>query len=366
MPILLAVITAFTVTFILLPIIIKVSRSIDLLDAPDRRKIHDVSTPALGGVGIFIGSITAASMVIPFNDLADLKYLFFALLIIFFMGLRDDISSLVAKHKLFAQIFAAFLVVYVAGIRLDGLYGMFGITDMPEWFNISLTMFVIVALTNSFNLIDGIDGLAGSIGILILTFLGLVFLAIGQDHYGVFAFSVAGAVFAFLFFNWSPSKVFMGDTGSMLLGFVISSLTIEFINIGSSVEILGLSLVSTVGLAIALLIVPIYDTLRVFTIRFVNGKNPLDPDRNHLHHGLLKLGMNHSQATITLLTFNLSILMLALLLDAYLSNLALAMTMLISAAAGSSILEYKLVKKKYMGKESTVQPKADLYISKSA
>jgi len=305
-------------------------------------------------------------MTIPFYLLADLKYLFFALLIIFLMGLRDDISSLLAKHKLFVQIFATLLVVQFAGIRLHGLYGIFGIDAMPEWFNISLTMFVIVALTNSFNLIDGIDGLAGSIGILILSFFGWVFLMTGQVHFAIFALAVAGAVFAFLFFNWHPSKVFMGDTGSMILGFVISSLAIEFINGASEVSLLGHELTSTVGLAIAILILPVYDTLRVFTIRFVNGKNPLDPDRNHIHHGLLKLGMNHAEAALTLVSVNLFILILGVLLTPHLNNLMLTLVVLATAATTTGILDFKLAKKKYLGKQATVLPKGDLYISKSA
>ncbi len=366
MLIILAITTAFTVAFILLPVIIKVSRSIDLLDAPDRRKIHNVSTPALGGIGIFIGGITAATMTIPFAELAGLKFLFFGLLIIFFMGLRDDISSLVAKHKLFAQIFAAILIVVFSDIQLRGLYGIFGINEMPIWFNIPFTIFVIVALTNSFNLIDGVDGLAGSVSILILTFFGTAFMFLGLDAYGIFAFSIAGAVFAFLFFNWHPSKVFMGDTGSMILGFVISALAIEFINSSPQIDILGLSINSPVGVAIGALIVPIFDTLRVFVIRFINGKNPLDPDRNHLHHGLLKLGFNHSQVTLTLLGLNVFILLTILVLDSFVGNLGLILTSIAIAGGLSLILGLKLSKKRFMGKEAAVLTKSNLYISKSA
>ena len=134
------------------------------MDSPDNnRRIHREPKPSFGGVGIFIGSFIASVMVIPFAELAKLKFMLLGLLVIFFMGIRDDISSLSAKHKLLAQVFAATLVVVFSGIRLEGLYGVFGIYEMPVWFNLPFTAFAIIALTNSFNLIDGVDGLAGGV-----------------------------------------------------------------------------------------------------------------------------------------------------------------------------------------------------------
>lgn len=367
MTIILSITAAFTITFILLPIIIKVSRSIDLLDAPDKRKIHSVSTPALGGIAIFIGFMIATSMTIPFHLLGTLKFLFFGLIIIFLMGLRDDISSLLAKHKLFAQVFATVLIVYFGEIRLDGFYGMFGIDNMPDWFDVSFSMFTIVALTNSFNLIDGIDGLAGSVAILILSFFGIFFLSINDLALAILSFSVVGSLFAFLFFNWHPSKIFMGDTGSMILGYIISSLAIVFINKSTGFQYGYIEINSSVAVAIAALIIPIFDTTRVFTIRFVNGKNPLDPDRNHLHHGLLKLGFSHSKATIILVTINVVILLIALALTRFMGNGLLFLVILFMALAASSVLDFKLMRKKYLGRQHSVVSKGqDLYISKSA
>ncbi len=367
MSIIISIIAAFIVTFILLPIIIKVSRSVDLLDAPDRRKIHRVSTPALGGIGIFVGFMVAVFMAVPLAELATLKFFLFGLIIIFFMGIRDDISSLMAKHKLLAQVFAAFLVVYFSDIRLTGFYGMFGIGEMPEWFSIPFTIFVLVGLTNSFNLIDGIDGLAGTIGILILSFFGWVFLTGGYYAYSVLCLSVVGSLFAFLLYNWNPSRVFMGDTGSMILGFIISSLAILFINVAPEMTLGYFEITSSVSVCIAALILPIFDTVRVFTIRFSNGKNPLDPDRNHLHHGLLKLGLNHAQATIFLALFNLLILSMALLLDPYLGNGSLMLIITAMCVGVTMTLGYKLKRKGHLGKITAVATKSsDLYISKSA
>lgn len=366
MSVILSITAAFIISFILLPIVIKVSRSIDLLDIPDRRKIHSVSTPVLGGVGIFAGFIIAVTFAVPFHLLAELKYLLFGLLIIFFMGLRDDISSLSAKHKLLAQVFATFLVVYFSDIRLTGFYGMFGVHEIAGWLQIGLTMFVIVGLTNSFNLIDGIDGLAGSIGICILSFFGWVFLESGHLEYGVLALSVVGSLFAFLFFNWQPSKVFMGDTGSMILGFIVSSLAIQFINVSHGATLFNLEITSTVGLCVSVMIVPIFDTLRVFTIRFSKGRNPFDPDRNHIHHGLLTLGMNHASATITLVGFNVAIVVMAVWLNGTLTNGSLTVLTLTLALLANGVMDMMLYRKKHLRKSAQVKSKDDLYISKSA
>ena len=363
MQIVLAVLSSFVVTFIVLPIIIKVSRSIDLLDNPDKRKIHSISTPSLGGLAVFLGFCLSVMITVPLADLIAIKFFLFGIIIMVILGIRDDVANMTAKHKLAIQIFSALMVVYFSDIRLEGFYGILGIYDMPLWFDIPFSVFVIVALTNSFNLIDGIDGLAGSVGILILGFLGWAFLAVGELAYAVVCISLVGALFAFLFYNWFPSKVFMGDTGSLSMGFVISSMTIHFISLaeGGGFE---LPIDSSVGVGMSLLILPIYDTLRVFTIRFINGKNPLDPDRNHLHHGLLKLGMNHAQATLTLLSFNAIILAIALLLSVVLQNGELILTITSIIALVTMVFEYKLSKLKYLKK--TVSRDRNLYISKSA
>ncbi len=363
MQIIFAILSAFVVSFILLPIIIKVSRSVDLLDNPDRRKIHAISTPSLGGVAIFLGFMLSVLITIPFHALGEVKFVLFGILIMLFLGVRDDIAEVTAKHKLAIQIFAALVVVYFSDIRLEGFYGIFHIYNMPLWFNIPFSVFVIVALTNAYNLIDGVDGLAGSIGILILGFFGWAFLAADQLAYAIICISLVGALFAFLYFNWFPSKVFMGDTGSLVLGFVVSSMAIRFINVADGSDFV-LPLNSSVGVCMSLLVLPIFDTLRVFTIRFYNGKNPLDPDRNHLHHGLLKLGMNHAQATISLLTFNAVILVIALAMNSYLANGELILLITSIIVLVLVLFEYRLSKLKYLRKQAKTNP--NLYISKSA
>ena len=336
----LALITSFLVTVTLMPIIIKVSRSVNLMDQPDKRKIHSISTPSLGGIAIFIGFIIALLIAIPFFTLSQEKYLLGGALLIFLLGIRDDLSSLQARHKLIVQIFSAALVVFFADVKISGLNGLFGVDSFPWYFDQLFTLFILVVMTNAFNLIDGIDGLAGSIGLIIsITFCGL-FFASGELLYSTLSLAIAGSILAFLIYNWYPSKVFMGDTGSMMLGFMLTVLLIKFLQVPYSIS----GQISPVALVFALFILPVYDTLRVFLIRFFSGKHPLAPDRNHIHHLLLKLGYNHGQATILLSGFYL-IVVVSVFVFQSVGELWLILAMSISAVTIGAILDRKIAKR---------------------
>ncbi|MFY0600313.1 MAG: undecaprenyl/decaprenyl-phosphate alpha-N-acetylglucosaminyl 1-phosphate transferase [Cyclobacteriaceae bacterium] len=363
----LAVATAFFITFILLPLIIKVSRSIDILDTPDVRKVHSVGTPSLGGIAIFIGFMLAMGISVSLAELAQLKFFLAGIILIFILGIRDDVSSLQAKHKLAIQILSALLVVYFSGISLEGLYGLFGVTNLPLGVSEALTVFMIVALTNSFNLIDGIDGLAGSLGVIVLSLFGWVFLESSQMTLAVICFSVSGSLIAFLFFNWYPSKVFMGDTGSMLLGFISSVLSILIINTTQGANLSGgINIEAPVALAVATLIIPIYDTFRVFIIRFSKGQSPLVPDRNHIHHGLLEIGMSHAQATLILSALNLSVIVFSLLLNDVLDGGILILVQVLIVTSFGVVIDLLGKRKKHLSISSKVHAEKSLYISKSA
>lgn len=344
-----------------MPIIIRLFRSIDLLDIPDKRKIHRVSTPTLGGIAIFLGLVFAILISSSFNQLASEKYLVGALTLIFLLGVRDDLSSLMAKHKLVVQVFAAFLIVSLGGVEISGLHGLFGIVDFPYGMNIPFTVFVIVVLTNAFNLIDGIDGLAGSIGLILSLFFGLIFYSVGDQTNGIICIALAGAIIGFLIFNWHPSKVFMGDTGSMTLGFLLSTAMIKFLNADVSI-FLNVEITSTVALVVALFILPVFDTLRVFFVRFFQGKPPLAPDRNHIHHVLLKCGLNHSQTTILLISYNLIAVVFAITFQ-FLGNAILIASILGFSAVVITVLDLR-VKKRQSARVARLS--TDIKLTKSA
>jgi UDP-N-acetylmuramyl pentapeptide phosphotransferase/UDP-N-acetylglucosamine-1-phosphate transferase len=345
MDVLFSIVTSFLIAFSALPILIRVAKSIDLLDAPDRRKVHSVSTPSLGGIAIFLGCMVSLAFWVPIAALAEIKFLLLPLFFAFILGVRDDISSLQALDKLTIQVFAALLVVFVADIKFSGLYGLFGLTTLPTGFAEFLSIFVIVGLTNAFNLIDGIDGLAGSIAVLVMGIFGWWFYEIGYSVFAYLSFSFGGATLAFLFFNWSPSKIFMGDTGSLVLGFALSALMIKFIDLNYLLPVRHpLFLQAPIAMSFALLVLPVYDTLRVFIIRFLAGRSPMSPDKNHVHHILLKLGLNHSQSTLVLVGFNASVIILAYLLQP-LGNNWLSLIVLVLAASFGLFLDLRLKRK---------------------
>lgn len=345
MDVLLGITTSFLIAFSAMPIVIRVFRSLDLLDNPDRRKVHSVSTPSLGGIAIFVAAMVSLFFWVPIAELAEFKFLLLAIFFAFLLGVRDDISSLQALDKLTIQVFAALLVVFVADINFSGLYGIFGLTSLPAGVPEFLSLFVIVGLTNAFNLIDGIDGLAGSIACLVLGIFSFWFFTTGYSTLGFISATLGSAVFAFLFYNWAPSKIFMGDTGSLVLGFTISVLMIKFIDLNYLMSRgATLQLQAPVAMAVALLVLPIYDTFRVFIIRFLAGRSPMSPDKNHIHHMLLKLGFGHSSATVLLLTFNASLIVMAWFLQP-LGNNWLSLIILLLAIFFGGFLDYRVKRK---------------------
>lgn len=312
----------------------------NLMDQPDKRKIHSISTPSMGGIAIFFGLITALMMSTSLMDLAQEKYFLGGMLLIFILGVRDDLSSLQANHKLVVQVFAASMIVFFGGIEIHGLNGLFGWNEFPWYFNEIFTICTIVILTNSFNLIDGIDGLAGSIGLVISIAFAFLFFSAGYVFSTSISLAIAGSLLAFLLYNWFPSKIFMGDTGSMMLGFSLSVLLVKFLDI--PIELSGE--VSPVALTLALFIIPVYDTLRVFLIRFYSGKHPLSPDRNHIHHVMLKLGYNHGQATIILTGFNLLVVLAVYSLQ-FVGELWLILSMATVVICIGTVLDRKIAKR---------------------
>lgn len=310
--------TSFLITFLIFPVFIKVFRKRNYLDAPGGRKIHTVQTPSMGGLPIFIGFAISLLIWMPFEGLREIKYVISALTIMFIIGFRDDLINLRAFQKLFGQIAAMLIIVAVCDIRLMSLYGLFGVYEIPLVVSYALSAFTIIVITNAYNLIDGIDGLAGSVGIICSLFFGIWFYLTGAESYAFLCFAILGGLLAFLQFNWAPSKVFMGDTGSLLIGFFLSIVTIKFIDGNYSLPISHpFRFDAYIGPAMAVLIVPLYDTLRVFVKRILRGKSPMHPDRTHLHHILLRLGCNHAQATGILATVNVIFVLLALVLKSF-------------------------------------------------
>jgi UDP-GlcNAc:undecaprenyl-phosphate GlcNAc-1-phosphate transferase len=288
---------AFLITLIVIPAIITVARAKKLYDLPDdERKLHKEPIPSLGGLGMFIGFIITILLIINFSSEApEFQYYIAASLIIFFLGIKDDIIIISPVKKCIGQLFAAAILVYKAKLVITNMDGLFGIYEMNTACSYLLTIFALVVIINAFNLIDGVDGLAGSLGLISSLVFGIFFLINHNIPYAVFAFTFAGSLIAFLIYNFHPAKIFMGDTGSLMIGLINSILVIKFIETGNHSSFYPVAASPAIGFGI--LLVPLMDTLRVFAIRIMNRRSPFKPDRNHIHHLLLNHGFNHKTVT---------------------------------------------------------------------
>ncbi len=303
--IILSFLTAFTLTYFAIPSIIHIAKIKNLCDEPGERRSHTESTPSLGGIGIFAGVIFSIILWTPFNVFGDLQYILCAFIIIFLIGAKDDIAPISPWKKLGGEVFAAAILVFKSNVKLTSLYGILGIYDLPEVVSILLSIFTILVIINAFNLIDGINGLSGSIGTLISITLGTWFFLIDRIELAIVAFALAGAVMAFLKYNFTPAKIFMGDTGALLVGIVCSILAIKFIELHKMIPNHPYAFTAVPAVAIGIMILPLFDTLRVFTMRVLKGKSPLYPDRTHIHHLLLDYGFSHMKATGILVFVNI-------------------------------------------------------------
>lgn len=297
--------TGFAVTFLVIPSILEVAYKKQLFDVPDDRKVHVQAIPSLGGIGIFIGVIISIIIFSYDSGYPFYKYLIAGYLVLFFMGLKDDLIIMRTRHKLIIQILVT-IVLIISGLRFENLHGILGIYELPYWVSFALSFIFIIGITNAFNLIDGIDGLAAGLGIINCVTFGFLLFMFEQYPIAALSFAVAGSMLAFLRYNFNtyPNKIFMGDTGSLLLGLTISVLTICFVNISPAiVEATGF--VSPPIVALAIIIIPVFDTLRVMVVRMLKGKSPFRPDKSHIHHSFLEAGLSHKSSSFILYGINL-------------------------------------------------------------
>ncbi len=336
--ILLTASVSFIITFLAVPVVLEVAEKKKLFDIPNERKVHTRLVASLGGVGIFGGFILASLLSIQGHLNYEFQYFFAAALVIFFLGLKDDLIILSATKKFIGQLIAASILIHLGGIRLDSMHGLLGFEKLPEAFGLALSYLTIIVVINSFNLIDGVDGLAASLGILTMLVFGSYFFAIGYQAYALLAFAMAGSLGAFMIFNHHPARIFMGDSGSLMIGLINAILVIKFINVAND-PLVTVPVPSAVAIGFAILIVPLLDTLRVFSIRILNGVSPFTPDRNHVHHLLLDRGMDHAAVTLTCVSVNISFIVLAWF-GRYLGPNYLMLLMLAIAFSGLGLLYY--------------------------
>lgn len=307
-----AFVLAFVIAYQTFPTILYVAKEKHLMDEPDSRSMHSTRTPTLGGIGIFLGVIIMLTIVGAFLNTKVLLLVMGALTILFFLGLKDDLTVLSPGKKLLGQLFAATLLIVFTDTRIIGFSSILEVYTLPYWVSVGFTLFVYLLIINAYNLIDGVDGLAGTIALCVSGIFVYLFVSAQDLSLATIAIALCGSLLAFLRFNFSKSnKIFMGDTGSMIVGFLLAFFTISFINMAQVNENSEYFRASP-ALAFALLFYPLIDTLRIFFIRIVIHKtSPFKADKNHIHHRFIKIGYSHLMTTVLICSINVVIVCIA-------------------------------------------------------
>ena len=294
-----------------MPTLIRVARLKGLVDEPEGvRKLHARAVPTIGGVAVFFGLMTTATMILPkvMDTAAAGQHwgiALAALLVLFFTGLKDDLVGLSPSKKLLLHLLLGGLLIFEGGFRIHTFGDLFGIDEIPFYAASAFSLFVYIVIVNAMNLIDGVDGLAGGVGALTSAAFGALFAATGQIQSAVVAFSLCGSLLGFLRFNWNPAKIFLGDSGSLMVGMLSYVFAVQCINLPATVLPAAVEHIAPPVIAMALLAYPLVDTLRVFTLRIMKGRSPFSPDRNHLHHRMMALGWGHRRTSVAVYVYSL-------------------------------------------------------------
>ena len=316
------------------PAIRKLATANNFTDSPSARKSHSLQVPILGGVAVYLAAaIPIAIFSIFFQDLMvsnTASLLGFGSLTLLVVGIKDDLNGLKPLTKLIFQLCTSVLVLYAVQLNIENMNGILGLFELPKVISILLSIFVYVIFMNMLNLIDGIDGLASGLSLIAFTFFAYLAYRTGSAFNLLICMSCIGSLIPFMYFNmFSDNKIFLGDNGSLILGFILGFLSLDFLSPENSevTSVLGLN---TPLVLMSLFSFPLVDTLRVFTIRVLRKRSPFSADKNHIHHHLLRLGLSHNKATLLILVYTILITSLACLLLEL--NINLAFVVLLTVA----------------------------------
>jgi UDP-GlcNAc:undecaprenyl-phosphate/decaprenyl-phosphate GlcNAc-1-phosphate transferase len=335
---LLVFLTAFGVVLMSTPSLIKVAKLKHLVDEPSEdRKLHTRSIPTIGGIIIFSAFIFSCLLWYPDHvpkaqaELGQFNYLMACLILLFFVGVKDDIIGMSPMKKLLAHLMVGFILVVMGEIRITSFQGLMGMDiELPEYASIFISIFAYIVIVNAINLVDGVDGLAAGVGFIAAATFGIWFSLTGDVHWALVAFALAGALLGFLVFNFNPARIFMGDSGSLCIGAILSVLAIKLIS--SPIDALPINFqnVSKPVMAMTILAYPLLDTLRVFSIRTANGKSPLSADKNHLHHKMLEKNSSHKKTVFVIYAYTVIMIALAFFVQFKEPNVSFGVSLLIS------------------------------------
>jgi len=338
---------AALISYIGIPIVVRVAKKHYLVDIPNSRSSHGKPVPILGGVAILISFILSFLIFSDGYFELPFQYIIASLLIIFTMGVKDDLLNLSPRNKILGQVLAAAIIAVLGDLRIVHIYGFLGIDELGYVSSILVTIFSIMVITNAINIIDGIDGLASGVSMVVVVTLGIFFFLFHNIDFIILAACFFGSLVVFFRFNvfGKKNKIFMGDTGSMVLGYVISLMIIEFnennFYINSTYDV-NVAPVVLCGI----LIVPFFDMIRVIFLRIFRKRKPWEPDHNHIHHYLLKIGFSHFKATSIILIVNILIIFLILYLQSLQIDIHLLLLILILLGIVLVYIPIYILKKK--------------------
>jgi UDP-GlcNAc:undecaprenyl-phosphate/decaprenyl-phosphate GlcNAc-1-phosphate transferase len=299
----LSILVSFIIGLCFMPMVINIAKKRNFVVKPNKRTSHEGIIPNVGGINIFI-SFFLTVFLFSYGIIDQLQFIIIGVFIILLVGFVDDLIDIKASWKLFGELVSAFFLIVVADVRLSHLHGFLGINELSLFTSYSLSFFVFVVIINALNLIDGVDGLASGLGILYSIFFAIYFKITGSINLSISAFAMVGSLIVFFIYNvfGGKRKIFMGDSGSLLLGYMTTLFVFEFCEMNAYHRVLNTFQMSAApSVAICVLSIPLFDTMRVMLTRMKKGVSPFHPDRNHIHHLLLKTGLKHRQVTFVLL-----------------------------------------------------------------
>ena len=342
----LAVLNSFLLVYYVIPKITWVIVARKLNDKPDERSSHSTATPTMAGGAFFITLIITMFFIQYFDTERIGLNLIAASTLIFMVGVKDDLVVSTPRVKLVLETLAILFLFFNNAMAETTMHGFLGIYEVPLWAMYVFSVLLVLTIINAYNLIDGIDGLASMVAIVIFSIFALVFWATDFYFYFLLCLSFIGMLIAYLYYNFSiTKKIFMGDTGSLLVGFCIGFLALKFLAIDVSLySHFAFKAENELFVLVAILWVPLFDMLRVIGVRLLNGKSPFYPDRNHTHHILIDLGMSHFSVTMLLGFINYAFVILILKLATLLHSFQMLGVLLL--AFGMFLWGFYLLKKR--------------------
>lgn len=288
------------------PRLVRIALDKNIVDNPNARKLQRRPTPVLGGIAVSFGSVIGLGCASITCDCSELFIVVVAMMIMLYTGTMDDILDLSPALRFLIEIGTVLLLIFVGGYTLNDFHGLWGLNQIPQGVAIPLTVFAAVGIINAINLIDGVDGLSSGYCILTSLLFGVMFWYVGDRTMCMLAVVAAGSLIPFFFHNvfGKSSKMFIGDGGTLVMGIVMSVFVIRILRHGSMSEVYDAVNIGLVPFTLAVLSVPVFDTLRVMTTRILKRKSPFHPDKTHLHHMFIRLGCSHAATTLAILILN--------------------------------------------------------------